>query len=126
MSRHGHLSNAAAAEVLAELLAVNLQRALLGHLSRDCNSPELAVGTVRDRLRAAGGDHVDVICATQREITARYTIGALPGPGPLAAPGMQMDLFGAASPQTAATAANGAGAASPIPFSMASETESAS
>jgi len=53
MSRHGHLSNAAAADVLAELLAGGrLRRAVLGHLSRDCNSPELAVGTVRARLDA--------------------------------------------------------------------------
>jgi phosphoribosyl 1,2-cyclic phosphodiesterase len=117
MSRHGHLSNAAAANVLAELLAHNLQRALLGHLSRDCNSPDLAVGTVRDRLSSAGGSHVDVICATQREITARYTIGALPGPG------TQMDLFGGLLAQSTLDTAAGCSAAR-TPFSMASETES--
>lgn len=118
MSRHGHLSNAAAADVLAELLPFNLQRALLGHLSRDCNSPELAIGTVRDRLQAAGGSHVDVICATQREITARYTIGAPPEPG------SQLDLFGVGVSQ--AVAAEGGGTSAPTPLASASETESAS
>jgi phosphoribosyl 1,2-cyclic phosphodiesterase len=74
MSRHGHLSNAAAANVLAELLGSKLQRAVLGHLSRDCNSPELAVGTVRARLDAVGAHAVDVLCAQQREISARLAV----------------------------------------------------
>ena len=74
MSRHGHLSNAAAANVLAELLGSKLQRAVLGHLSRDCNSPELAVGTVRARLDAVGANAVDVLCAGQREISARLAV----------------------------------------------------
>ena len=75
MSRHGHLSNAAAANVLAELLEGRLRRAVLGHLSRDCNSPELAVGTVRSRLDGLGANEVEVICATQREISARMAVG---------------------------------------------------
>lgn len=76
MSRHGHLSNAAAANVLAELLGSNLRRAVLGHLSRDCNSPELAIGTVREKLDAMlGGPGVEVICATQKEVTPRILVG---------------------------------------------------
>jgi len=74
MSRHGHLSNAAAASVLVECAGSNLRRAVLGHLSRDCNSPELAVGTVRGRLAECGSSAIDVICATQREITARFEV----------------------------------------------------
>jgi phosphoribosyl 1,2-cyclic phosphodiesterase len=42
LSRHGHLSNTAAARVLSELDAP-LQQIILGHLSRDCNSPQLAL-----------------------------------------------------------------------------------
>ncbi len=76
MSRHGHLSNAAAANVLADLLGGRLQRAVLGHLSRDCNSPELAVGTVRSRLEALGANEVEVRCAGQREISARLAVAA--------------------------------------------------
>ena len=78
MSRHGHLSNAAAAQVLADLLEGQLRRTVLGHLSRDCNSPELAVNTVRSCLEARGGSKVEVICATQREISARLQIGGEP------------------------------------------------
>ena len=74
MSRHGHLSNAAAANVLADLLGGRLRRAVLGHLSRDCNSPELAVGTVRARLDAEHASDVDVVCAGQREISARFAV----------------------------------------------------
>jgi phosphoribosyl 1,2-cyclic phosphodiesterase len=77
MSRHGHLSNAAAAGVLADLLGGSLQRAVLGHLSRDCNSPDLAVGTVRNRLDAAGGTEVEVLCAGQREISARLAVAGV-------------------------------------------------
>ena len=77
MSRHGHLSNAAAAEVLATLLEGKLRRAVLGHLSRDCNSPELALGTVRARVDAAGGHGVELLCASQREVSARVPVAAL-------------------------------------------------
>ena len=42
LSRHGHLSNTAAARILAELDAP-LEHIILGHLSRDCNSPNLAL-----------------------------------------------------------------------------------
>src|SRR5438477_4300937 len=37
-SRHGHLSNTAAAGVISQLLDGNIQRVVLGHLSRDCNT----------------------------------------------------------------------------------------
>jgi phosphoribosyl 1,2-cyclic phosphodiesterase len=77
MSRHGHLSNAAAAEVLAGLLEGKLRRAVLGHLSRDCNSPALAIGTVRARLDGLGGQAVEVLCAGQREISARLSVAGM-------------------------------------------------
>jgi len=77
MSRHGHLSNAAAATVLFEMLGGRLQRAVLGHLSRDCNSPELAVGTVRARLDGAGAHHVEVFSASQREVSPRFQVAAV-------------------------------------------------
>jgi len=77
MSRHGHLSNAAAAAVLCEMLGGRLRRAVLGHLSRDCNSPELAVGAVRTRLDSAGANGVEVFCASQREISPRFQVAAV-------------------------------------------------
>jgi phosphoribosyl 1,2-cyclic phosphodiesterase len=45
-SRHGHLSNTAAAGVIEELLPGKIERVVLGHLSRDCNTPALALGAV--------------------------------------------------------------------------------
>lgn len=77
MSRHGHLSNVAAAEVLAGLLERGsaLRRVVLGHLSRDCNLPELALGAVRDRLETLGGSgHLEIYCASQTETSARFAI----------------------------------------------------
>jgi phosphoribosyl 1,2-cyclic phosphodiesterase len=74
MSRHGHLSNAAAAEVLAEIAGNGLQRAVLGHLSEDCNTPELAVSTVRNRLALSGAESVQVLCATAPEARQRMVI----------------------------------------------------
>ncbi|OLE09898.1 MAG: metal-dependent hydrolase [Verrucomicrobia bacterium 13_1_20CM_3_54_17] len=74
-SRHGHLSNAAAAGVIEELLPGKIERVLLGHLSRDCNTPELALKTVRESLAKCGRIDVKVHCATQFEITPQFRIG---------------------------------------------------
>ena len=58
LSRHGHLSNEAAAEVAVELAGTQLKRIYLGHLSRDCNRPELARRIVSNRLREVGAGHI--------------------------------------------------------------------
>jgi len=58
LSRHGHLSNEAAADVAVELAGGALKRLFLGHLSRDCNRPALARKTVGDRLQRAGATHI--------------------------------------------------------------------
>src|SRR3954451_3819339 len=63
MSRHGHLSNAAAATVIEQLLPGKLERVVLGHLSRDCNSPELAKAAVQTLLAKCGRSGVEVFCA---------------------------------------------------------------
>ena len=74
-SRHGHLSNAAAAGVVEELLSGKIERVVLGHLSRDCNRPELALQTVRSTLTKCGRVDVETHCATQFEITPQFRIG---------------------------------------------------
>ena len=73
MSRHGHLSNAAAAAVVADLLGNGLERVILGHLSRDCNTPEAALATVNAKLSEMGAT-VEVRCASQKEISNCYNI----------------------------------------------------
>ena len=75
MSRHGHLSNAAAAAVIEQLLPGKIERVVLGHLSRDCNTPELAKGAVEALLAKCGREAVEVFCADQREISTRFRIG---------------------------------------------------
>ncbi len=80
-SRHGHLSNAAAASVVEQLLPGKVERVVLGHLSRDCNKPELAYGAVRELLEKCGKIDMEVYCATQSEISPRFRIGETrPGP----------------------------------------------
>ena len=76
LSRHGHLSNAAAAEVVAGLAGGALGRVVLGHLSRDCNRPELALGVVGARLRDASAAGIDLVCASQDEVSRRFPVGA--------------------------------------------------
>src|SRR5437867_2561141 len=65
LSRHGHLSNAAAAEVAEQIVSAELRHLFLGHLSRDCNRPELAHCAVSERLRQIGADHVRIESTSQ-------------------------------------------------------------
>jgi phosphoribosyl 1,2-cyclic phosphodiesterase len=74
-SRHGHLSNAAAASVIEELLPGKIERIVLGHLSRDCNTPELALGAVRAALTKCGKIDMELFCASQSEISSHFCIG---------------------------------------------------
>lgn len=74
LSRHGHLSNTAAAGVLAELDAT-LEHIILGHLSRDCNSPQLAIDHVTRSLSRTGrSPGARIHCATQDEPSPAFRI----------------------------------------------------
>jgi phosphoribosyl 1,2-cyclic phosphodiesterase len=75
MSRHGHLSNTAAASVIEQLLLGKVERVVLGHLSRDCNTPELAAGAVRAQVERSGRADVEIFCAGQSAISPRFEIG---------------------------------------------------
>jgi phosphoribosyl 1,2-cyclic phosphodiesterase len=79
MSRHGHLSNAAAATVIEQLLPGKVERVVLGHLSRDCNTPTLARAAVQAQLERSGRAQLEVFCADQREISTRFRIGETSG-----------------------------------------------
>jgi len=74
-SRHGHLSNNAAATVIEELLPGKIDRVVLGHLSRDCNTPALALKTIRDALNKSGKIDIELFCAAQSDISPRFRIG---------------------------------------------------
>lgn len=58
LSTRGHLSNDDCGMVLCETLSGNGEIVLLGHLSRDNNSPTLAYDTVKNHLKC-GGVEVD-------------------------------------------------------------------
>lgn len=64
-SRQGHLSNDAAAELLASIAGPHLEAVFLAHLSEDCNRGELALKTTRRALAKAGHDHVKVMLTYQ-------------------------------------------------------------
>jgi len=75
MSRHGHLSNAAAASVIEQLLPGKIERVVLGHLSRDCNTPDLAAGAVQAQMERNGRADMEVFCARQDTVSPRFRIG---------------------------------------------------
>lgn len=87
LSRHGHLSNTAAARVLAEIGTDSLKQVILCHLSRDCNNAELAISTVDRVYREHGFTTLpQLYCATQAEITPTFMI-------PVAPPKVSQDEF---------------------------------
>jgi phosphoribosyl 1,2-cyclic phosphodiesterase len=64
-SRHGHLSNTQVAELIREIAHPQLCRVVLGHLSSDCNKPDLALEYLRACLADMGHHHVNLHCACQ-------------------------------------------------------------
>lgn len=54
LSNHGHLSNADSADALLRLYETGVRQVLLGHLSSENNTPELALSTAAERLSRAG------------------------------------------------------------------------
>ncbi len=54
LGSRGHLSNVTCAETLMRLYETGVSKALLGHLSQDNNTPELAMRTVTETLSAQG------------------------------------------------------------------------
>lgn len=74
LSRHGHLSNDAAATAAAEVVSAELRHLILGHLSRDCNRPELARRVVGERLAGVGATHVELMVAAQEAVGPTLTL----------------------------------------------------
>ncbi len=65
LGRHGHLSNDACADAVEDIMTSNLRHLYLGHLSRECNKPELAHRVVNERLQRLGATH------TRLELTSQ-------------------------------------------------------
>ena len=66
LGRHGHLSNEACANAAEDIMTPDLRHLYLGHLSRECNKPELAQRVVQQRLDKIGAGHVRL------ELTAQH------------------------------------------------------
>jgi phosphoribosyl 1,2-cyclic phosphodiesterase len=65
LGRHGHLSNEAAADAAEEIMSASLRHLYLGHLSRQCNRPDLAFRVVEQRLQKLGASHVRLELTSQ-------------------------------------------------------------
>jgi len=70
--RSGHLSNDDAAALLCRSLSPQLHTLLLAHLSEACNTPALALNTMRQALRAAGREDVRIEVMSQTMVSARH------------------------------------------------------
>ena len=72
LSRHGHLSNDGAADLVEQVVSAGLGQLYLGHLSRDCNRPELAHRVISQRLEQVGATHVRVEFTSQAVPSPTY------------------------------------------------------
>ncbi len=94
LGRHGHLSNEAAAETAEQLMSAELRHLYLGHLSRECNRPEIAQDVMLTRLQKIGATHVsleltsqDQPCGTLALDGAKSAALSLPDPASVQAHG---------------------------------------
>jgi len=74
-ARHGHLSNGAAAKLVEEVAGPELRDLFLGHISEDCNRPELARRAIEEALARAGRKGVRVHETSADEVGERHEIG---------------------------------------------------
>ncbi len=77
LSRYGHMSNAACGEALFQLYQTGVRHAVLGHLSHENNTPELAMQTVCAALKAHGlrpGEDIQVDMAWRDHVGGVYVI----------------------------------------------------
>lgn len=75
LSRHGHLSNEAAAKGLKDMMHGGLRQLYLGHLSRDCNTPEHARNETRKTLIELGVPHLPLEVASQDQPMPTFHLG---------------------------------------------------
>jgi len=68
-SRHGHLSNAEAAELFAEVMGPDLEMLFLAHLSEVNNHPEVALEAFRKPLTGCTACAPRVVVGSQRQVS---------------------------------------------------------
>jgi len=72
--RSGHLSNVDAAELMCSALTDRLHTLMLAHLSEECNTPALALNTMRQKLREAGREDVRIEVLSQTQVSVRVVV----------------------------------------------------
>jgi phosphoribosyl 1,2-cyclic phosphodiesterase len=75
-SRHGHLSNESAADFLEQIVHADLQHIFCAHLSRDCNTPELAQQEITQKLSQLDATHIQVHVTQQNVACPTLRIAA--------------------------------------------------
>jgi phosphoribosyl 1,2-cyclic phosphodiesterase len=73
-SRHGHLSNVQVTDLIRDIAHQELGRVVLGHLSSDCNKPDLILTQLRACLTEMGHGHIGLHCACQDEPTEWFVL----------------------------------------------------
>ena len=74
LSRNGHLCNEDCARTLVELYGRGVRNVILGHLSAENNTPELAKVTVESMLRDAGIRDMNVVLALRDRPTGLFEV----------------------------------------------------
>jgi phosphoribosyl 1,2-cyclic phosphodiesterase len=74
LGRHGHLSNEAAADAAEQVMSAHLRHLYLGHLSRECNKPEIARNVMERRLAKIGATHVHLETTSQNMPSATLNL----------------------------------------------------
>lgn len=74
LGRQGHLSNEAAAACAEEIMSDALRHLYLGHISSQCNKPELALSVIQRSLQRIGATHCQATLTTQRTPNATLTL----------------------------------------------------
>lgn len=82
LSRHGHLSNEAAADVAEQIMSGDLRHLYLSHISRECNRPQLAFQVMSQRLQKIGASHVRLELTSQATLSPTLTLQAPPTVAP--------------------------------------------
>ncbi|MDZ4785941.1 MAG: MBL fold metallo-hydrolase [bacterium] len=72
-SSHGHLCNNVSAALLKDLAHSELVQVVLGHLSENCNTPEVALKTINGYLDEAG-HRLNIRCASVQQPTELFSI----------------------------------------------------
>ena len=71
--RQGHLSNAHAAQMIAEIASPSLRQVFLCHISQDCNRPELALKEVKNAIAKRGIKDIRVKLTFANQISEIWT-----------------------------------------------------